>query len=127
MSNTPAAGNGNETATGLQFQHLGTPTVDSETALTALNDPDCRELLEAATDEPRTAAELIEASSIPRSTAYRKIDLLTEAGLFEEGIRIRTDGKHASEYRRAVDEITVSLSADDGVEIGMGAAAPACD
>ncbi|WP_254839616.1 winged helix-turn-helix domain-containing protein [Natronomonas marina] len=127
MTNPSTAGSRNETATGLQFRHPGTQTVDSEAALTALNDPDCRELLEVATDEPRTAAELIEACSIPRSTAYRKIDLLTEAGLFEEGIRIRTDGKHASEYRRAVEEITVSLSTDDGVEIGAGAAAPACD
>lgn len=124
MANTPTARDRNETSSGPRLQHLDAPTVDSEAALAALNDADCRELLEAAAEEPRTAGELIEACSIPRSTAYRKIDLLTDAGLFEEGLRLSADGKHASEYRRAVEEITVSLSPAEGVEVG---AAPACD
>jgi len=127
MSSTPAARDRDEESAGLRFERLNEPAVDSETALTALNDPDCRELLAATAEEARTAGELIEACSIPRSTAYRKVDLLTDAGLLEEGVRLSTDGKHASEYRRAVEEITVSLSSSDGVEVGAGRAAPACD
>lgn len=121
---TPDVG---EESSGLRFRYLDGPTVDSDTALEALNDPDCRELLAAASDEPRTAGELIEDCSIPRSTAYRKIDLLTEAGLFEEGIRVRSDGKHASEYRRTVEEITLSLTGTDGVEVGAEVTAAPCD
>ena len=125
MRSTPAARDRDEEVAGLRFQRLNAPAVDSETALTALNDPDCRELLAATAEEARTAS-----SSRPArfpSTAYRKIDLLTDAGLLEEGVRLSTDGKHASEYRRAVEEITVSVSSSDGVEIGAGRAAPACD
>ncbi len=104
--------------TDASLEWVETPAVDAEAALSALDDAGCRRLLRAA-GEPHTAGELIEACPIPRSTAYRKIDLLTEAGLFEEEIRIRSDGKHASGYCRAVDELTVSLSADE-VEAGAG-------
>lgn len=116
-----------EESSGLQFGNDDEPAVDSEAALAALNDPDCRDLLAAATDEARTAGELIDECAIPRSTLYRKLDRLTDAGLLEEGVRLRADGTHASEYRRAVEEITVSLSATDGVEVGARGAAPACD
>lgn len=103
------------------------PSVDSEAALAALNDPDCRTVLAAATGEARTAGELMETCAIPRSTLYRKIDRLTDAGLLEEGVRLSPNGAHASEYRRAVDAITVSLSGDAVVEVGTGVAGPACD
>ena len=45
------------------------------------NGPDCRELPAATAEEACTAGELIEACSVLRSTAYRKTDLLTDAGL----------------------------------------------
>lgn len=127
MSSTSASRDRDEKSAGLRSQRLDGPAVDSETALTALKDPDCRELLAATAEAARTAGELIEACSIPRSTAYRKIDLLTDAGLLEEGVRLSTDGKHASEYRRAVEEITVSLSPSDGIDVGADRTAPACD
>jgi len=104
-----------------------TPSVDSEAALAALTDPDCRDVLAAATGEARTAGELMETCAIPRSTLYRKIDRLTDAGLLQEGVRLSANGTHASEYRRAVEAITVSLSADTGVQVGASVVGPACD
>ena len=126
-SNAPAVRDRDEGSAEVRFQRLDAPTVDSETWLTAPNGADCRELPAATAEEACTAGELIEACSIPRSTAYRKTDLLTDAGLLEEGVRLSTDGEHASEYRCAVEEVTVSLSTSDGVEVGAGRAAPACD
>lgn len=123
MAGIHATRDAGEGSSGLRFQSDDAPTVDTETALAALNDPDCRELLAAATGEARTASELIEDCDIPRSTAYRKIDRLTDAGLYEESIRVSTDGTHASEYRRTVERLTVSLAADDGLEV----ATPPCD
>ncbi len=92
---------------------------DCETVLAALEDPDCRALLEATTDEALTASELTERCDVPRSTTYRKLEQLTEAGLLEERVRLSTDGKHASEYRRAVDDVTISLGESDGVAVGI--------
>ncbi|WP_254839770.1 winged helix-turn-helix domain-containing protein [Natronomonas marina] len=105
----------------------GRPTsepVDTMAALDALEDPDCRALLEATTGEALTAHELIEACDVPRSTTYRKVERLVAAGLLEERVRIRSDGKHASEYRRAFENVVVSLSASDGIEVGISGSAP---
>lgn len=85
--------------------------------LTALSDPDCRAILEATREEPRTAGELTEACDLAESTAYRKVDELTDAGLLGERIRIRASGRHASEYVPALEDVTVSLAGEDGLEI----------
>lgn len=112
-----------EPSSRLHFRQHG-PDVDSESVLAALDDPDCRKLLEATTDEALTAQELADRCEVPRSTTYRKVEQLTEAGLLEEGVRLRTDGKHASEYRRSFDDITISLSASDGFEVGISQSEP---
>lgn len=79
----------------------------------ALGDPDCRRVLRAVADDALTASECAEAVDVPLSTTYRKLDLLAEAGLVEERIRLRRDGKHANEYRPHFASVCVSL-ADDG-------------
>lgn len=84
--------------TGAEMQHL----------LDALEDGDCRTILEAA-DDFLSANELSERCDIPLSTTYRKVEALTEAGLLEEGTRVCRSGKHTSEYRRRVDNVVVSM------------------
>jgi DNA-binding transcriptional ArsR family regulator len=93
--------------------------VDAETRdtlLSALDDADGRAILEATDEEPLTASEISDACDLPLSTAYRKIDLLTEAGLLSERTRLRNSGKHTSEYERAVDDVVVSMDGD-GIEV----------
>lgn len=52
------------------------------------------------------------------STAYRKVEMLTEADLVDEQVRINTAGKHATEYSESFDDVYVSV--DGGViEIRM--------
>jgi DNA-binding transcriptional ArsR family regulator len=100
-------------------------TVDCERVFTALEDPDCRTLLEATADEALTAQELTDRCDIPRSTTYRKVELLAEAGLLEEQVRLRADGKHASEYRRAFDGLVVSMDAGElEVDLEVNASGP---
>lgn len=96
--------------------------VDCETVLAALEDPDCRALLEATADEALTAGELIERCGVPRSTTYRKLERLTEAGLLEESIRISPEGKHANEYRRTFDDVTISLDDCESATVGLSSA-----
>ena len=87
--------------------------------LEALDDEACRAIIEATGETARSAAELSEVCDIPLSTAYRKLELLTETGLVIENIRIRRSGKHTSEYRRAVDEIRVTVGGDTGIELTL--------
>jgi DNA-binding transcriptional ArsR family regulator len=85
--------------------------------LNALDDADCRAILDATDEEALTANEVSEAHDLPLSTTYRKLDLLTEAGLLEERTRIRQSGKHASEYTRAVDDVVISLGPRGETEV----------
>jgi DNA-binding transcriptional ArsR family regulator len=85
--------------------------------LDALDDADCRAILDATREEALTANEVSEAHDLPLSTTYRKLDLLTEAGLLEERTRIRQSGKHASEYARLVDDVVISLGPRGETEV----------
>lgn len=98
--------------------------VETEAVLSALDDPDCRRILAAVTSTPATASELIDRCDLPSSTAYRKLDRLTEADLIEERTRLRADGNHVSEYICSVSAITLEFSADGvalAVDIGEDA------
>jgi len=86
-----------------------------ESILYALDDDDCRAVLEATGEESLSASELADACDLPLSTTYRKLDILTETGLLAERTRLCPDGKHASEYVRVVDEVLVD--ADGGFEL----------
>ena len=92
--------------------------------LEALEDPGCRSILSAADEEAMSAVELSEACDLPLSTTYRKLELLTEAGLLSEGIRIRRSGKHTSEYVRSVDDVHVSVGGAGGVELTLSRREP---
>lgn len=81
-----------------------------------LEDPYCRTILEETSTETLTARELAERGEFPLSTTYRKLDALTDAGLLEEGVRLRDVGRNPSEYVRAVDEVVLSLE-DGGLEL----------
>jgi predicted transcriptional regulator len=84
--------------------------------LDALDDPDCRAVLEVTGAEPLSAQDIVERCEIPSSTAYRKIEKLVDLGLLRKGIRIRSSGKHASEYRRCIEGIELSID-EDGSEL----------
>jgi len=90
---------------------------DVHRLLGLLEDPYCRTILEATSTERLTAREIADRSEFPLSTTYRKLDELTEAGLLEEGVRLRDVGRNPSEYVRAVDEIVLSLDDDSGLEL----------
>lgn len=87
-----------------------------QTVLDALNDPDCRAFLRAM-EEPMTAGELSKACDVPRSTTYRKLDLLTDASLVEEVTEVRPDGHHRSRYRVAFEEIRMHRDEDGELSV----------
>ena len=94
--------------------------IETDAVLSVLDDPDCRRILAAITSSPATASELIEGCDLPSSTAYRKLDRLTETNLIEERTRLRTDGNHVSEYVCSVSALTLELS-PDGISVTVDA------
>jgi len=92
--------------TGNPLSEATTPAFQD--VLDALDDPVCRQLLKRL-DEPRSADELVETTDVARSTVYRKLDLLREAGLVREFTEIRRDGGHTARYECSFDEVRVSF------------------
>ena len=105
---------------------MGGPTTlteaddDLDAAFDALSDADCRRIL-AAVDEPMTTSEIADDCDIALSTAYRKVERLSETPLLTEGIRFDPEGDHAAEYSRGVTDATLELS-DAGVRLTMESA-----
>ncbi len=79
--------------------------------LDALDDPDCRKILRETT-EPMTANELIDACDIPKSTVYRKLELLARASLVHERDTINPGGGRITRYERDFDDVIVSIDED---------------
>lgn len=97
---------------------LATETPTLQTVFDALEDQDCRAILEQL-DRPMAAKELCEACEIPQSTTYRKLDILSDASLVEERTEIREDGRHTTRYVADFDEINVSLTEEGTLDLSI--------
>jgi hypothetical protein len=74
--------------------------------LTALADSEMVKILEYATYRAISVNEVIRDTSIPHSTAYRKIKWMLEEGLlFTEKISLTDDGKKFSLFRSTLKSI----------------------
>lgn len=84
----------------------------------ALDDPDCRTIIRVL-EEPMTASEIADATDIPLSTTYRKLSLLSDASLLEEGTEIRADGHHTTIYLVAFDAVRLALDDQREFEVSI--------
>ncbi|QKY21879.1 helix-turn-helix transcriptional regulator (plasmid) [Halolamina sp. CBA1230] len=89
-----------------------------QTVLDALDDDDCRAILKR-TAEPMTAIELRDACDIPRSTLYRKLELLTDASLLRERETINPGGGRTTKYERDFDDVTISIDEADRFSVSV--------
>lgn len=97
------------------------PSVDRpplQTVLTALSDEDSRRIL-TTLDGPMSAAEIGSALDIPLSTAYRKLNRLSEASLVAERIDVTTPGKHTTRYVRAPRTVTVTVDETGSIDVSV--------
>jgi predicted transcriptional regulator len=99
---------------------------DLETVLDALDDTDCRTIIRHL-DEPMTASEVAEECDIPMSTTYRKLDLLSEASLLDEGTQVRPDGHHATQYRVDFEEVSIGLDESRDLVVSISRPARSAD
>ena len=91
-------------------------TPSLQAVLRALDDADCRAIL-CETTEPMTANELIDACGIPKSTLYRKLDLLTTASLVREQVEINPNGGRITRYERDFEDVTISMDEEDNFSV----------
>ena len=96
----------------------GEPAPELQAVLAALDDPDCRTLMQALTT-PMTAQELMEECELSQTTTYRKLEMLNEAALVREGTMIRDDGHHTTQYHRVFAGVAIWLTEEDFFDVTM--------
>ena len=102
--------------------YRGAPTespIDASAVLEALDDETCRDILNHLRDRHLTAQELSSTCDIPQSTTYRKLDLLTDAGLLEPSIRVAPAENNPTEYTTAADGATIRLDTDGEFDVTL--------
>jgi DNA-binding transcriptional ArsR family regulator len=90
--------------------------VSPEQLLELLGDEYTREVLAAVAEQPRTGSEVIEAASVSKATAYRRLDDLQSAGLVESSLLIDPDGHHREQFRAVFER--AHLACDGGLVDG---------
>jgi DNA-binding transcriptional ArsR family regulator len=116
MSKT-ALGHGGRSGAGLAEQGPGLheepqPSIDPKEVLSLLSDDYARDILLATREEAVPARELADRLDISRTTVYRRLNRLQEAGLVDTSLAIHSDGHHRKQFQATVDEL--SLSFEDG-------------
>ncbi|NHN43292.1 helix-turn-helix domain-containing protein [Halorubellus sp. JP-L1] len=106
------------------FADEGEP--DLQSVLDALDDPSCRTIVQEM-EGAMTANEVSDATDIPLSTTYRKLDLLTEASILNERTEIRSDGHHTTKYVLAFDAVEIGLNEDRDFEVSISRPAGSAD
>lgn len=85
---------------------------DPQAVLDALTNPRSRAIVAALGHQPRTVEELTHLVDLPRSTLYRHLGHLTDAGFVRESIRFDPDGRHASQYARTVSDVAIAIDTE---------------
>ena len=89
---------------------------EPSTVLSALDDPDCRDII-SCMEDPMTASQLSEVCDIPLSTMYRKLERMSNATLLHEGTEIRPGGQHATRYEVNFEDVIFSLDDERNFQV----------
>lgn len=85
-------------------------TRSPDDVLSAIADPDCQTILAASAKQPISVSDVVDQCNIPTATAYRKVDMLVDAGLLHERIQIRPYGRNERQYSLRVDTVHVNIT-----------------
>ena len=88
-------------------------TVTEDEWLELLGDEYTRAILRQLVEKPKTARELIEATSASKPTVYRRLNKLEQHGLVDHELAIRLDGHHARRYIPRIESIKFLPSTDE--------------
>jgi DNA-binding transcriptional ArsR family regulator len=76
-----------------------------------------RRVYETIMDEPRGGRAVAEAADISRTTAYRRLNDLRDAGLVHTEMMICEDGHHREQFKPVATSISISLDDEIGATV----------
>ncbi|MFC6955016.1 winged helix-turn-helix domain-containing protein [Halorubellus litoreus] len=91
------------------------PPVD---VLTLLAADHTQKILGHIHDSPTPARAVVEVCDASRTTVYRRLNRLVDAGLVDTRMTLDPDGHHRTVFETTIDEITLDLT-DDGYALDV--------
>lgn len=91
---------------------------DPGTVLEALGDSACRAILREVND-PMTAKEIAEATGLPLSSTYRKLDVLSDSRLLRERLDLRPDGNHTRLYVPDFEAVRIVVDKRRNIDVAI--------
>lgn len=86
------------------------PTI-SKSILQAFSDEEMSRILNASIGEPWTASEILEKLKIPKTSGYRKINLLIEQGLLvKTGYDLTENRRKVDKYKSLFDNVNIDFN-----------------
>lgn len=89
-----------------------------QTFLEAVADKDCRSIIEAVEERPKSVLAISEECNIPLSTVYRKVSLMEEASLIEEQTQPYRASKPETVYALGFEEARIRVDSDGKLDLG---------
>jgi len=86
----------------LFIQDIEDNSVNEARVSEILSDSDTRLILESVKDSPKNMIQLCNECKIPTSTAYRKVQRLTECKILQRVGKINESGKRETLYKSSV-------------------------
>lgn len=108
------------------FLEAEDPDVDAEVVLSALANSCDRRILAIAQEGPIAAKTILERTSIPKSTLYRRIDRLQEVGLLRVVTSTIERGHRIDRYRCPLADLSLRV-ADGEVRLSWSFEGPGTD
>jgi Predicted transcriptional regulators len=90
--------------------------VDSTQLLPLLGDECVMDILQTIGDTAAPAREIAEEIGVSRTTVYRRLDRLQEAGLVQASMLYNPNGHHKQQYELTVDRVQLNIG-DGSLEI----------
>lgn len=97
-----------------------TETVDPDELLSLLSDDHAREILKLVASEELPAREIADELDASRTTVYRRLDRLEDAGLVDTSMAFHPDGHHRQRFHASLDEVVLSFE-DGGLIVDSAA------
>lgn len=90
-----------------------TSTPSATELLDLFGDECTRQVFDAVSEKPRCGRAVAEEVGVARTTAYRHLDRLTEAGLVTTEQQLAPDGHHRRQFVATARSLSVSLDGGD--------------
>jgi response regulator of citrate/malate metabolism len=84
-------------------------SVSTDALITLLSDDHAREISTAIVDEAKTAREIVSECDGSRTTVYRRLNRLEDAGLLTTHMRYDANGHHRTTYQLRFESLSIHL------------------